>query len=61
MRYRYKNLKTGATIETNSRIHGDNWQPEVACDTESKEEPTLPEPEETEKEKVAPVQQRKRK
>lgn len=58
---RYKNLKTGATIETNGRIHGDNWQPEVDRDTEPEEEPVLPEPEETKKEKVAPVQQRKRK
>ena len=36
---KYKNTKTGAIIETSTKVSGENWEPEIEEEPESDEKP----------------------
>lgn len=37
---KYKNTKTGAIIETSTRVSGENWKPEIDEEPEKKKTPS---------------------
>lgn len=37
---KYKNTKTGATIETSTKVSGENWEPEIDEKSEKKKTPS---------------------
>lgn len=37
---KYKNTKTGAIIETSTKVSGENWEPEIDEEPEKKKTPS---------------------
>lgn len=57
---KYKNIKTGAVIETTTEVHGENWQALMPASPPVPEIEAAPEAEEVPEAEVAPVQQKKK-
>lgn len=57
---KYKNIKTGAVIETTTEVYGADWQALTPASPPVPKIEEVPEVEEAPEAEVAPVQQKKR-